>query len=318
METITQIQSLETLNLNQKVVITSSKDFYMHLEGKIYSNIPKNLLILDNKIEIEKFKTMNTVEIILEFFLLNNVNRSDVIYLFGDEILTEVVSFAAFIFKRGLNFVNIPTTLLSCLDLCLGEKNILNNGDLESFWPALEVILVENLIKSFNKKNLNQGRGEALKYFLLCPTINFNLVFNKNLYDLIFQCLIFKQNILKRDPSRNSISFCLDLGHSFGNLIKKQYNLPHGICIIYGIYYEHYILNSFDVVSDETLNLIHDCLIKLKLPKINLKKCDFNLLKEDKKIWNDQIIIPYILKPGKYHFISCDIDQIVAKIYQIL
>ena len=181
----------------------------------------------------EKFKTFVSVNKLVEKCLANNFNRSDVLISLGGGILGDYSAFAASIIKRGINFINIPTTLLAQVDSSIGGKTGVNS------------LLGKNLIGE-----LICGYAEILKHSLILKTNFFNwlknnsnqLLINKNsnfLKKAITESCKIKLYFVNKDIYEKNIRMILNFGHTFAHAIETQNNyskkINHGEAVIMGM-----------------------------------------------------------------------------------
>ena len=266
----------------------------------------------------EKNKNQQSVNIILNKLFKNNFNREDCIISLGGGITGDVAGYAASIYKRGLKFINIPSTLLAQVDSSIGGKTGINNSYGKNlvgafFQPDL-VISDINLLKSLSKREIICGYGEIIKHSLIATKKTFNFL-NKNKFKILKlqspyiekaisdSCKI-KRNIVQLDEKEKNIRKVLNLGHTFAHAyeatLRYSGKLNHGEAVILGI-------NSavkFSLQNKLLNKNIHDQILShinhLKLPN-NLNKY-FNkknissiikFMKSDKK--NNSININLIL-----------------------
>ena len=228
-------------------------------------NVPKkNLLVLKKNIVSskilfhsfnanEKNKSLEDVNSILKILFMNNFNRDDYIIALGGGITGDVVGFAASIFKRGMKFINIPTTLLSQVDSSIGGKTGVNNiygkNLVGSFYQPEIVISDVKILNSLNKREIVCGYGEILKHSIISKETNFNYL-NKNKFKIlnlkspflekaIYDSCKIKKNIVERDEKEKNLRKILNLGHTFGHAYEASNgyskNLNHGEAVILGI-----------------------------------------------------------------------------------
>ncbi len=300
------------------------------------TNIPKiKLNILKKKITTkikiihffnanERNKNFKSTNLILNKLFKYNFNRNDCIISVGGGITGDVSGFAASIFKRGLKFVNIPTTLLAQVDSSIGGKTGINNkygkNLIGSFMQPDLVLTDINFLKSLPKREIICGYGEILKHSIISNRNTFNFL-NKN-YNKILKlkspyiqkaisdsCKI-KKNIVQLDEKEKNFRKILNLGHTFAHAYEAALSfskkLNHGEAVILGIVsaakfsIKNKILNLRDY--NELLGHINN----LKIP-INLnyyfKKKDINIIikymKSDKKNRSSKINLILIKKIGK-------------------
>ena len=201
----------------------------------------------------EKNKSLNQVNSILNALLSKNLNRSDLIIGVGGGITGDVVSFVASIFKRGINFINIPTTLLAQVDSSIGGKTGVNSSHgknlIGSFYQPRLVIVDTTFLKSLPKKEMVCGYAEILKHSIIKDKIffqwlkkNTKLILAKKKKELIYaikkSCEI-KMFFVKRDTNEKGLRMTLNFGHTFAHAIEVKNNfskkITHGEAVLAGI-----------------------------------------------------------------------------------
>ena len=202
----------------------------------------------------EKNKNQKNVDLIINTLLKKNFSRSDCIIAIGGGITGDVVSFAASIYKRGLQFINIPTTLLSQVDSSIGGKTGINThygkNLIGSFYQPKLVISDTNFLKSLPKRELVCGYAEIFKHSLILNR-KFYKYLDKNVSQIlnlkspyiekaIYESCKIKKQIVQRDEKENNIRKILNFGHTFGHSYEASLNyskkLNHGEAVFLGIY----------------------------------------------------------------------------------
>jgi len=262
--------------------------------------VPKrNLSILKNKISCktksihlfnpsEKNKNQESVNKILDKLLVNNFNRGDCIISFGGGITGDITGFAASIFKRGIKFINIPTTLLAQVDSSIGGKTGINNkygkNLVGSFFQPDLVVSDINLLKTLPKREIVCGYGEIFKHSLIANKKIFNYL-DKNKFKVlnlqspyiekvIADCCKIKKTIVQQDEKEKNLRKVLNLGHTFAHAYEAALGyskkLNHGEAVLLGINsaINFSLMNKTLQIND--YKLIKNHLINLNLPnKIN-------------------------------------------------
>ena len=179
----------------------------------------------------EKIKNQNTSNSIINVLLQNNFSRQDCLIAVGGGIIGDISGFAASQFKRGLQFINIPTTLLSQVDSSIGGKTGVNTkygkNLIGSFYQPKLVIADINFLKTLNKREIICGYGEILKHSLIADKKFFNFL-RKNITEIlnlkspfieksIFESCKIKRNIVERDENENNLRKVLNFGHTFAH-----------------------------------------------------------------------------------------------------
>ena len=202
----------------------------------------------------EKIKNQNTSNSIINVLLQNNFSRQDCLIAVGGGIIGDISGFAASQFKRGLQFINIPTTLLSQVDSSIGGKTGVNTkygkNLIGSFYQPKLVIADINFLKTLNKREIICGYGEILKHSLIADKKFFNFL-RKNITEIlnlkspfieksIFESCKIKRNIVERDENENNLRKVLNFGHTFAHSYEATLGyskkLNHGEAVILGIF----------------------------------------------------------------------------------
>ena len=208
-------------------------------------------------------KNMESLSKVWKFLSDNGANRKSLLINLGGGMLTDLGGFAAATFKRGIRFVNIPTTLLGAVDAAVGGKTGINfNGlknEIGAFAPAISVLIDSNFFKTLDTTQLLSGYAEMLKHSLLCrdgarpvSTIDDLLHFDLNevdydlLNNMLFESVLIKEQIVEEDPTEQGIRKALNFGHTFGHAFESlalEMNSPiqHGYAVAYGLVCELYL-----------------------------------------------------------------------------
>jgi len=204
----------------------------------------------------EENKNTASLSGVWKFLSDNGANRKSLLINLGGGMLTDLGGFAAAAFKRGIRFVNIPTTLLGAVDAAVGGKTGINfNGlknEIGAFAPAVAVLIDSNFFKTLDKTNLLSGYAEMLKHALLGSTLNDVLDFDfdninyEQLNQLLFESVMIKEKIVNEDPTEQGIRKALNLGHTFGHAFESfsfetKRPIPHGYAVAYGLVCELYL-----------------------------------------------------------------------------
>ncbi len=282
-----------------------------------------NLLFLSFSAN-EKNKSLNKVNYYLSILLSKNFNRSDLIISVGGGITGDVAGFVASIFKRGVNFINIPTTLLAQVDSAIGGKTGVNSlhgkNLIGSFYQPKLVIADISFLKSLPKKEMVCGFAEILKHSIIKDKIFFNwlekntmLVLKKKAKELVYaikkSCEI-KIHFVSQDINEKDLRMILNFGHTFAHAIevKNNYskNITHGEAVLSGMILVTKLSVIKKVCSTKTLDKIKNIYIKNSLgytfEKFSQLKSINKLipyLKNDKKNNDDKINFILLKKIGK-------------------
>lgn len=203
-------------------------------------------------------KNIASLSKVWEFLSQNSANRKSLLINLGGGMLTDLGGFAAATFKRGIRFINIPTTLLGAVDAAVGGKTGVNfNGlknEIGAFAPALAVVIDSGFFKTLDVPNLLSGYAEMLKHALLDSPLSLDKILHfdwdtidyQQLNNLLFESVLVKERIVEEDPTEQGIRKALNLGHTFGHAFESlSYALKrpvlHGYAVAWGVVCELYL-----------------------------------------------------------------------------
>jgi len=201
----------------------------------------------------EKNKNQKNVNKILDLLLQKNFSRDDCLISIGGGITGDVAGFAASLFKRGLKFVNIPTTLLSQVDSSVGGKTGINTSEgknlIGSFYQPKIVISDVEILKSLPFREVVCGYAEIVKHALIANKKFYNFL-NKNINEVlklrtptieksIYESCKVKKLIVEKDEKEKNLRKILNFGHTFAHAYEASLNfskkLNHGEAVILGM-----------------------------------------------------------------------------------
>lgn len=272
----------------------------------------------------EENKNINAVLNIIDFLYNSNFNKKNKLIVIGGGITQDIGGFVAGIFKRGINWIYVPTTLLSMTDSCIGGKvgiNHYSKNMLGIFTSPSQVIISDYFLNTLSEDMVISGLGESLKLSIIGGEIekdNFIKFYEKKDYvTIVKQSLVIKKAIIEFDELEKNERRVLNYGHTIGHAIEASTNfyIPHGIAVLFGMYYINILFNitNFEEINKYILNMI---------PKKYFIKFDSNIiiqhLKKDKKNNGDDIcfIVPETF--GNFNIKFVNIKKIEDLIKHIL
>jgi len=234
-------------------------------------------------------------------------DRKSLLINLGGGVITDMGGFVASTFKRGINFINIPTTLLSMVDASVGSKTGVDLGTLKNliglFSDPKMVLVDTKFLNTVSKRELHSGLAEVIKYGLtydinLWETIKKSNPLEANLDSIIYRSIEIKNEVVSKDLKENGLRKVLNFGHTIGHAIESYFlenndkeTLTHGEAIATGMVIESYFsCKLFNFPKEELVN-IKSKIIELFGKTIILEE-DYqpiiDLMKYDKKnIGND-------------------------------
>ena len=295
----------------------------------------KSLSISVNLIGIpggDKTKNFSQLNLILEKSLSFGINRDSLIIAFGGGVVGDITGFASSILLRGLDYIQIPTTLLSQVDSSVGGKTGINSSKsknlIGSFHQPIAVIADIDILKTLPKREFLAGMVEIIKYGLI-KDLNFFVYLEKyykeilnyeqsKLKNIICKSCKVKSEIIKRDEKENGERALLNLGHTFGHAIetfgKYDGTIIHGEAVSIGICLAFKLSSKMGFCSENETKRVINLLKKLKLPT-SLKEISISIttskmidkFKYDKKNKNNQLTFILNERIGK-SFIKNNMD----------
>jgi len=200
----------------------------------------------------DQHKTLDTLTHVWSELQCMGATRHSLMINLGGGMVTDLGGFAASTFKRGIHYINIPTTLLSMVDASVGGKTGINFGGLKNeigvFNNADSVILDTTFLKTLDQPNLLSGYAEMLKHALIsnekmwAEHLRFDLT---HLAQMVADSVAVKQHIVTEDPTERGLRKALNLGHTAGHafesLALERHPILHGYAVAYGLIVELYL-----------------------------------------------------------------------------
>ncbi|WP_395077490.1 3-dehydroquinate synthase [Flavobacterium sp.] len=263
------------LNLNQIIKENKySKIFIIVDENTNNHCLPKVLPMIETEVDIEiielesgeENKTIETCVQVWNVLIELGADRKSLIINLGGGVITDMGGFIASTFKRGIAFVNIPTTLLSMVDASVGGKNGVDLGGLKNQIGTItnpELVIIDSeFLDTLPQNQMRSGLAEMLKHGLIANKQHWEKLKNLNKIDfedfdsLISESISIKNSIVMEDPKEDGIRKALNFGHTLGHAIETYFlensnkkTLLHGEAIAAGIIMESFISLEKGMIS---------------------------------------------------------------------
>ena len=264
----------------------------------------------------EKNKNLKTCNLIWNMLLKNNFDKNSVIINLGGGVICDVGGFCAASYKRGIDYIHLPTSLLAMVDASFGGKVGVNYDNYKNqigfFKNPKQVIINQQFLSTLPSDEFNSAFGEIVKYALigdskLWKILLKNKIQNLNLKDIITKSIKLKNAIILKDFRENNERKKLNFGHTFGHAIESFYisqgtAILHGNAVLLGILYELEISN----LSFEEKTAIKNYILKnFKLPDLPKKNKLFSYIQKDKKNVHEQVNFSLLNGIG-----NCTVDNL--------
>jgi 3-dehydroquinate synthase len=275
---------------------------------------------------IENNKIIENVLKIIDSLFEVKFNKKNKLLVIGGGITQDVGGFVAAIYKRGLKWTLVPTTLLSMTDSCIGGKvgvNRVSKNMLGLFCAPNKVIISDYFIGSLKNDDIISGIGEALKLSLIGGHNSYQYFkdnYNENTIDyinLIKMSTSVKKLVIELDELENNERKVLNYGHTFGHALESasNYFIPHGIAVTIGMYMINKLFyqDKHEHLNDYMISIIPD-----KFKKIEISYDSFiNSVLNDKKNDGDNICFILLDKIGNSKFVFKKITEINSELKNI-
>ena len=317
---------LETSNFS-KIFIIVDTNTHTHCLPKFLSNISYDMSIEIIEMEAGEInKTLETCTQIWHSLSDLDGDRKSLIINLGGGVVTDLGGFVASTFKRGIRFINVPTSLLSMVDASVGGKTGVDLGTIKNQIGVInfsDMVLVDSsFLETLPAEEMRSGLAEMLKHGLikdadywnrLCDLKALNI---SDLDSLIHESIIIKNEVVKRDPNEQGERKQLNFGHTLGHAIESycldndnRQTLLHGEAIGAGMIMEGYLSTKTCGLSEKELAEIKHTFIGIYGTvefTENDKSSILELLKYDKKNSHGQIKYALLESIG-----SCKVDVLV-------
>jgi 3-dehydroquinate synthase len=296
----------EHLDLDRRVLVVTDSGVPADYASTVAEQCREGIIC---KIEQgEASKSMEVFEKLLQTMLDHGFSRKDCVVAVGGGVVGDLSGFAASAYMRGIDFYNIPTTLLSQIDSSIGGKTGINFGGVKNivgaFYQPKKVLIDPDLLKTLPPRQISNGLAEAVKMALTSDAELFGIFENKDIAnsidEIIIRSLNIKKSVVEQDEKESGLRKILNFGHTLGHGIEACEGLAglyHGECVALGM---------IPMCSETVRQRLIGALEYLSLPT----KFDFDLenaleaASHDKKCSGGDISVIYVNEIG-----SCEIRK---------
>jgi 3-dehydroquinate synthase len=301
-------------NLNKNVFAVIDKNVINLHKDKLQKAFTKfsgkfHFIVIDPN---EADKSFLTLQKIFTGLLKNNYTRDTLMIAIGGGIVGDITGFAASIFARGVQYIQVPTTLLAAVDSSVGGKTGINFHDTKNiigtFYQPKFVLIDTDFFNTLPNEEIVCGMGEIVKYAYLTDENFFSFVKNnvekikeldKSIIErVILSSIKFKANVVVEDEKESNLRKILNLGHTFAHAIEveQKHKIKHGEAVIIGIACSLFLSNTLSLLADEKMAELLSLLIDFN-KFISLTEYDKNEIYKnmfrDKKASSD--VVKFVL-----------------------
>jgi len=318
---------------NFAAVVTSRRVFALYKKNieKSFANLAHNIIILPDG---ERAKTKAGLFRVLQGIIkADKLNRKIFVVCLGGGTIGDVGGFAASIYKRGVPYIQVPTTLLSAIDASIGGKTAIDlehaKNILGAFYQPKAVFIDQKFLNTLEEKQIIEGVAEAIKYAVIKNEAFFNFL-SKNFREVISlktpsvlkvidTCVNIKAKIVEADEREKlGIRTILNFGHTFAHALEaasKYKKISHGQAVSLGMLYAAYLSNKLGLCSRLEPCQIRDLLKKFGLPV----KCKYNpkaiykAMSYDKKNISGKFRMVLLQEIGRVRVVDGISESLIAK-----
>ena len=253
------------LNLNRRVLVVSDSGVPAQYAQTVAKQCKESVIYTVE--QGEGSKSLDVFGKLLQVMLDNGFSRKDCVVAVGGGVVGDLSGFAASAYMRGIDFYNIPTTLLSQIDSSIGGKTAINFGGVKNivgaFYQPKKVLIDPEVLKTLSQRQISSGLAEAVKMALTSDKELFELFENKdietNIDEIIIRSLNIKKNVVEQDEKESGLRKVLNFGHTVGHGIESSEGMSelyHGECVALGM---------IPMCSEEIRQRVINVLIKCNL-----------------------------------------------------
>lgn len=303
----------EHINLNRRVLVVTdsgvpaiyAQTLAKHCKSPIICTVESG----------EASKSIETFTKLLHIMLDNDFSRKDCVVAVGGGVVGDLSGYVASAYMRGVDFYNIPTTLLSQIDSSIGGKTAINFGGIKNivgaFYQPKKVLIDPELLKTLPERQISNGLAEAVKMALTSDKELFEIFENKvikdNIDEIIIRSLNIKKSVVEQDEKESGIRKILNFGHTIGHGIESSVNMEelfHGECVALGL-----IPMCDEKIRPRVVNVLKKCNL------YNLIDFDWDKISEvmfhDKKADGDTVAVTTVNEIGKYEIKTLKCSQVI-------
>ena len=303
----------EHLNLNRRVLVVTDSGVPTAY-AKILAQQCRESVILTVEAG-EGSKSLETFGSLLGAMLDHGFSRKDCVVAVGGGVVGDLSGFAASAYMRGIDFYNIPTTLLSQIDSSIGGKTAINFGGVKNivgaFYQPKKVLIDPELLKTLPKRQISNGLAEAVKMAMTSDRVLFELFEHEDIEshidEIIIRSLEIKKSVVEQDEKEAGLRKILNFGHTIGHGIESSGNMTelyHGECVALGL-----IPMCAEAIRPRVIEVLKKCGL------YNLVPFDWEKIEaaafHDKKADGDSVTVTLVPEIGSFELKKMKCTEVI-------
>ena len=306
----------QLLELDRRVLVVTDEGVPPEYAGCVASRCREAIVVTVPR--GEGSKSFEQLERLLSAMLEASFTRGDCVVAVGGGVVGDLSGFAASCYMRGIDFYNIPTTLLAQVDSSVGGKTAVNFGGVKNivgaFYQPKKVIIDPETLKTLERRQLMAGLAEAIKMAATSSAELFEIIeksedLDADLPEIIRRSLCIKRDVVEQDPKENGLRRILNFGHTVGHAVEgfNKGKLLHGECVALGMP---------PMCSGEALERVTKVLKKYGLPTEIEQSADelMPYLKHDKKMTANSVKVVLVDKIGQFRICDMKPEDILGSL----
>ncbi len=295
-------QANKYLNLNRKVLLVSDSGVPVQYVQCLARQCKEVVVCIEE--QGEGTKSMERLSRLLQAMLDTGFSRKDCVVALGGGVVGDLSGFAASTYMRGIDFYNIPTTLLSQIDSSIGGKTAINFGGVKnivgSFYQPKRVLIDPDLLKTLPERQISNGLAEAVKMALTSDKELFEIFekgdIEREIDQIIIRSLNVKKSVVEQDEKESGLRRILNFGHTVGHGIESSVGMSelyHGECVALGI-----IPMCGEDIRDRVIRVLKKCKLcrKINYDWEKITQAAFH----DKKATGDTVTVTTVKEIGSF------------------
>lgn len=304
------------LDLDRKVLVVTDDGVPKEYAQKVASSTKESVVaVLKSG---EGSKNFDNFKALLSLMLTHSFTRKDCVVAVGGGVVGDIAGFAAACYMRGIDFYNVPTTLLSQIDSSVGGKTAIDfegvKNAVGAFYQPKRVVIDADVLATLDKRQLASGLAEAIKMSLTSDKELFELIENckdmqeikRNLPEIIKRSLLVKIAVVEQDEKESGLRRVLNFGHTVGHAIEsaERGKLLHGECVGLGM---------LPMCDKDVRARLEKVLEQCGLPhNIAWNSNDLReYISHDKKANEGGVCVVKVRKVGSFEFENATVEQIL-------
>lgn len=259
----------------------------------------------------ESTKCFESFKYLLSKLVEYGFTRTDCAVAVGGGVMGDLTGFVASAYMRGIDFYNIPTTLLSQVDSSIGGKVAIDFEGVKNivgaFYQPKAVVIDPDTLETLDKRQLSNGMAEVIKMALTFDADLFSSIEKDDIsiIDIIHRSLLIKRDVVQKDEKESGLRKVLNFGHTLAHAVESAAKgaLYHGECVAIGM---------LPMCDEQVRARLLPVLLKYNLPTTPVGEKDelLNAIKHDKKMAGDKLTVIYVKEIGSFEMRTIDINEV--------